>query len=47
MCADGPLGTAAPSPRPVLRSQDEMEHAAAVDSFVKRSAYMASLHRFM
>ena len=44
-CADVPLGSRAPSPPPALRSQDELEHAAAVEAFVKRSAYMASLNQ--
>ena len=45
MCADLPLGTRPPSPPPALRSQEELEHAAAVEAFVKRSAYMASLNQ--
>ena len=45
MCADLPLGARPPSPPPALRSQEELEHAAAVEAFVKRSAYMASLNQ--
>jgi len=39
------MGRRPASPPPALRSQDEIEHAAAVEAFVKRSAYMASLNQ--
>ena len=38
MCADLPLGTRPPSPPPALRSQEELEHAAAVECLSSSAA---------